>query len=77
MVTESNSQTTSVFANPWVQLVLGIICMASVANLQYGWTLFVNPIDAKYHWGRAAIQVAFTLFVLDRDLAGAGRRLSG
>jgi OFA family oxalate/formate antiporter-like MFS transporter len=35
-----------------------------VANLQYGWTLFVNPIDQKYHWGRAAIQVAFTIFVL-------------
>ena len=43
---------------------LGIICMACVANLQYGWTLFVNPIDAKYHWGRSAIQVAFTIFVL-------------
>jgi OFA family oxalate/formate antiporter-like MFS transporter len=38
--------------------------MACVANLQYGWTLFVNPIDAKYHWGRSAIQVAFTIFVL-------------
>ncbi len=38
--------------------------MACVANLQYGWTLFVNPIDAKYHWGRSAIQVAFTVFVL-------------
>jgi OFA family oxalate/formate antiporter-like MFS transporter len=38
--------------------------MACVANLQYGWTLFVNPIDAKYHWGRQAIQVAFTIFVL-------------
>src|SRR5258708_38185663 len=38
--------------------------MACVANLQYGWTLFVNPIDDKYHWGRASIQVAFTLFVL-------------
>ena len=51
-------------ANPWMQLAIGLICMACVANLQYGWTLFVNPIDAKYHWGRAAIQVAFTLFVL-------------
>ncbi len=48
----------------WVQLVAGIVCMAMIANLQYGWTLFVNPIDAKYHWGRPAIQVAFTLFVL-------------
>jgi len=38
--------------------------MACVANLQYGWTLFVNPIDAKYGWGRADIQVAFTIFVL-------------
>jgi OFA family oxalate/formate antiporter-like MFS transporter len=47
-----------------VQLIIGVICMAAVANLQYGWTLFVNPIDAKYHWGRASIQVAFTLFVL-------------
>jgi OFA family oxalate/formate antiporter-like MFS transporter len=52
------------FGKPWVQLVLGVICMASVANLQYGWTLFVNPIDAKYHWGREAIQFAFFLFVL-------------
>jgi len=65
MNANSNSlKSTSPFANPWVQLVLGVICMACVANLQYGWTLFVNPIDAKYHWGRPAIQVAFTLFVL-------------
>ena len=54
----------SAFANPWIQLIIGVICMACVANLQYGWTLFVNPIDAKYHWGRASIQVAFTIFVL-------------
>src|SRR6266513_438785 len=48
----------------WLQLLVGILCMAMIANLQYGWTLFVNPIDAKYHWGRAAIQVAFSVFVL-------------
>jgi len=48
----------------WVQLVLGIICMAMIANLQYGWTLFVNPISEKTGWTRAAIQVAFTIFVL-------------
>src|SRR5262249_36567814 len=47
-----------------VQLVVGIVCMVMIANLQYGWTLFVTPIDQKYHWGRAAIQVAFTIFVL-------------
>jgi len=43
---------------------MGIVCMAMIANLQYGWTLFVNPIADKYHWTRAAIQVAFTIFVL-------------
>jgi OFA family oxalate/formate antiporter-like MFS transporter len=48
----------------WIQLFFGIVCMAMVANLQYGWTLFVNPMDAKYHWGRAAIQVAFSIFVI-------------
>jgi OFA family oxalate/formate antiporter-like MFS transporter len=43
---------------------MGIVCMAMIANLQYGWTLFVNPIADKFGWTRAAIQVAFTIFVL-------------
>jgi hypothetical protein len=60
----ANDAAKSPLANPWVQLAIGVVCMAAVANLQYGWTLFVNPLDAKYHWGRASIQVAFSLFVL-------------
>jgi MFS transporter, OFA family, oxalate/formate antiporter len=48
----------------WWQLLVGVICMSMIANLQYGWTLFVNPINDRFHWGRPAIQVAFTLFVL-------------
>jgi OFA family oxalate/formate antiporter-like MFS transporter len=51
-------------ATRWGQLIFGIVCMVMIANLQYGWTLFVNPINEKYQWGRAAIQVAFTIFVL-------------
>jgi len=58
------SRATASEATRWGQLIFGIICMVMIANLQYGWTLFVNPIDQKYHWGRAAIQVAFTIFVL-------------
>ena len=50
--------------NRWMQLLFGIICMVMVANLQLGWTPFVDPIDQKYHWGRYAIQWAFTIFVL-------------
>jgi len=48
----------------WAQLGFGVVCMVMIANLQYGWTLFVGPIDAKFHWGRTAIQLAFTLFVV-------------
>ncbi len=55
---------SSPLGNPWVQLIIGVTCMVMIANLQYGWTLFVGPIDAKYHWGRASIQVAFTIFVV-------------
>ena len=50
--------------NPWVQLVIGVICMAMIANLQYGWTVFVNPIHDAQGWSLAAIQVSFTIFVL-------------
>jgi OFA family oxalate/formate antiporter-like MFS transporter len=64
---EMASETTR-----WGQLILGIICMVMIANLQYGWTLFVNPIDQKYQWGRAAIQVAFTIFVLTETWLRAG-----
>ena len=52
------------YKNRWAQLFIGIICVALVANLQYGWTLFVTPIDNAHHWGKAAIQVAFSIFVL-------------
>ena len=50
--------------NRWAQLAIGIVCMGLVANLQYAWTLFVVPMDAKHHWGQAAIQTAFTIFIV-------------
>jgi OFA family oxalate/formate antiporter-like MFS transporter len=65
MATGSNSQANpSLIATPWVQLLIGIICMVMVANLQYGWTLFVGPIGDRFGWSKAAIQVTFTIFVL-------------
>ena len=63
-VTSIGTRAGASEATRWGQLIFGIICMVMIANLQYGWTLFVNPIDQKHHWGRAAIQVAFTIFVL-------------
>ena len=47
-----------------MQLLIGIICMSMIANLQYGLTLFVNPISEQFHWAKASIQVAFTIFVV-------------
>ena len=35
-----------------------------VGNLQFSWTLFVTPIDAKFHWGAVPIQVAFSILAL-------------
>jgi OFA family oxalate/formate antiporter-like MFS transporter len=58
------SDTQSTAPNRWVQLILGIICMTMVANLQYGWTLFVNPMHDKHGWAIADIQWAFAIFVL-------------
>jgi OFA family oxalate/formate antiporter-like MFS transporter len=60
----SGNPITRAASYRWIQLILGIVCMAMIANLQYGWTLFVNPIAEKYGWTKAAIQVAFTIFVL-------------
>jgi OFA family oxalate/formate antiporter-like MFS transporter len=48
----------------WWQLLLGVVCMSMIANLQYGWTLFVNPIQDKHHWPMPAIQLAFSIFVV-------------
>jgi OFA family oxalate/formate antiporter-like MFS transporter len=50
-------------ANRWSQLWLGVICMVLIANLQYGWTLFVNPIQAARGWSLADIQIAFSIFI--------------
>ncbi len=47
----------------WVILTFAVICMVMIANLQYGWTLFVNPIAAKHGWSIAAIQFAFSIFI--------------
>ena len=48
----------------WGQLFMAMVCMATIANLQYGWTLFVSPFSDRFGWSNAAIQTAFAVFVL-------------
>jgi OFA family oxalate/formate antiporter-like MFS transporter len=47
----------------WTQLLLGVLCMMLIANLQYGWTMFVGPMRDAHGWPLADIQVAFTIFI--------------
>jgi len=47
----------------WMQLIIGVACMAMIANLQYGWTYFVGPMAKAHSWDVGAIQVAFSIFI--------------
>jgi OFA family oxalate/formate antiporter-like MFS transporter len=50
-------------ANRWSQLWLGMVCMILIANLQYAWTLFVNPMSKTHGWSITDIQIAFAIFI--------------
>jgi MFS transporter, OFA family, oxalate/formate antiporter len=50
--------------NRWFQLCASLIAMIMIANLQYAWTLFVQPLSAGTGWKLSDIQFAFTLFIL-------------
>ncbi len=63
-MSEQARKASGKMPNRWLQLVIGILCMALVANLQYAWTLFVSPMEAKHHWGLPAIQLAFSIFIV-------------
>jgi OFA family oxalate/formate antiporter-like MFS transporter len=74
------SMSTTTASNPgngrWWQLAFGVICMMLIANLQYGWTLFVKPIQAAHHWEVEDIQLAFSIFIaLETWLTPAGGAL--
>jgi OFA family oxalate/formate antiporter-like MFS transporter len=48
----------------YLQLIIGVLCMVMIANLQYGWSYFVDPMSKTQGWSRAAIGGAFAFFVL-------------
>jgi OFA family oxalate/formate antiporter-like MFS transporter len=55
---------TTGLRNRWVQMAIGVLCMGLIANLQYAWTLFVNPIETTHHWGLAAVETTFSIFIV-------------
>lgn len=61
--TTAESRAVATSETRWTQLIICIICMVLIANLQYGWTLFVNPINKAHGWSLASIQFAFSIFI--------------
>ncbi len=50
--------------NRWVQLGASLVAMIMIANLQYAWTLFVEPIRQSTGWKLSEIQWGFTVFIV-------------
>jgi MFS transporter, OFA family, oxalate/formate antiporter len=64
VTTTADSGAVASSATRWSQLIFCILCMVLIANLQYGWTFFVNPIQQAHHdWSLASIQFAFSIFI--------------
>ncbi len=61
--TTADTRAVATDSTRWTQLIVCIICMVLIANLQYGWTLFVNPINKAHGWSLASIQFAFSIFI--------------
>jgi len=64
MTTASSAvHAESTSAVRWGLLAICVVCMIMIANLQYGWTLFVNPMNKAHGWSIASIQFAFSIFI--------------
>jgi OFA family oxalate/formate antiporter-like MFS transporter len=60
-MTDKSTELSS--PNRWWQLIAGVVCMVMIANLQYGWTLFVAPMSKAQGWAVSDIQFAFSIFI--------------
>ena len=63
-VERTASEVARLRDNRWLILFFSVVSMVAVANFQYGWTLFVPPLQKHLGVDRATIQVTFTVFVL-------------
>ena len=61
---ERKAEIQGLLDNRWLILFFSVLSMVAVANFQYGWTLFVSPLQKHLRQEQALIQVTFTVFVL-------------
>lgn len=49
--------------NRWIRLTAAMAAMIMIGNLQYAWTLFVQPMIAGTGWKLSEVQWGFTFFI--------------
>ena len=49
--------------NRWIRLSAAVVAMIMIGNLQYAWTLFVQPMMAAHGWKLSEVQWGFTVFI--------------
>lgn len=49
--------------NRWIRLAAAVVAMAMISNLQYCWTLFVQPIMTATGWKLSQVQTGFSIFI--------------
>jgi MFS transporter, OFA family, oxalate/formate antiporter len=47
----------------WIRLAAAVTAMIMIGNLQYAWTLFVQPIMSATGWKLSEVQWGFTFFI--------------
>ena len=46
-----------------MQLAIMVLSTVTLSNMQYGWTLFVNPMHNETRWPTVGIQLAFSILI--------------
>ncbi|MGH9719574.1 MAG: oxalate/formate MFS antiporter [Bryobacteraceae bacterium] len=49
--------------NRWARLIAAVVAMVMIGNLQYSWTLFVQPMISATGWKLSEVQWGFTFFI--------------
>ncbi len=49
--------------NRWIRLTAAMVAMIMIGNLQYAWTLFVQPMISDTGWKLSEVQWGFTFFI--------------
>ena len=49
--------------NRWFRLIAAVVSMAMIGNLQYAWTMCVQPLMSATHWKLSEVQWGFTIFI--------------